>query len=590
MSFNAPINAIQYLLRHGVDLPVLQANPNHTELSDELISDILNGASVFARDVLAPLNKGGDEYGATLKDGVVTVAPGFKEAYKAYCEAGWQGLSAPEDIGGMGLPQLMSVAVNEMLYGANMAFGLCPMLTASSMNAIIAHASDELKNKYLAKMVSGEWSGGMNLTEPQAGSDLGVLRTKAVPNGDGSYALSGQKIFITWGEHDCAENIIHLVLARLPDAPAGSRGISLFLVPKFFVDDDGALGKRNKLKAIGLEHKLGIHASPTCVMEFDGATGWLVGPENKGLNCMFTMMNEARLFVGVQGVAIGERAYQAALEYAQERVQGRVLDEPALDEPAQAPILGHPDVRRMLMDMKAGLMGARVITLATAAAGDFAKCAQDEEVRLSAHAREALLTPIAKSYGSDMGVSTASLGVQIHGGMGFIEETGAAQHYRDARITPIYEGTNGIQAIDLVGRKVRRDGGEAMQSLIDDLEEICADAKTMGLALEMAAQSLGVGIAALKKATAVILSASEKDALAAASAYLDLCGDVVSGGLLTKSVVNGLKREDPQAEAMQTLLNYHALTILPRAHGKLPLIMAGADCVFAFPVNQLADL
>ncbi len=582
MSFNPPVNSIMYLLRYGFAMDNLRENVSEDIVGDELVSDILNGASGFARDVLAPLNRVGDEVGAALSDGVVTTAPGFKEAYKAYCDAGWQGLAAPEEIGGMGLPQVINVAVNEMLYGANMAFGLCPMLTASALNAIIAHADDGLKSKYVEKMVSGEWSGGMNLTEPHAGSDLGVLRTKAVPNDDGSYAISGQKIFITWGEQDCSENIIHLVLARLPDAPAGSRGISLFLVPKYFVGDDGSLGKQNNVKAIGLEHKLGIHGSPTCVMEFDGAKGWLVGPENRGLACMFTMMNEARLFVGVQGVAIGERAYQGALSYASERVQGRVIG-----GAEQASILGHPDVRRMLMDMKTGLMGARTINLATAVAGDLAKCLADETERKQAHAREALLTPIAKSYGSDMGVRVASIGLQIHGGMGFIEETGAAQHYRDSRITPIYEGTNGIQAIDLVGRKVRKDGGEAMFSLINDLEKIHEEASGMDVDIIVSLES---GIRVLKLATDMIVAGDDRDVLSVASAYLDLCGDVVSGALLTQAVMNGQKANDPQASAMQDLLKYHALTLLPQAQSKLAQIKAGADAVFTLPVSQLADL
>ncbi len=583
MSFNPPVNVLRYLLKYGAGMAGLWENPRHSEISNELIGDILNGAAAFASDVLAPLNRIGDQHGAVLKDGVVTTAPGFKEAYKDYCSAGWQGLSAPQNIGGMGLPQTINVAVNEMLYGANMAFGLCPMLTASAMNAIIAHASDELKEKYLEKMVSGEWSGGMNLTESHAGSDLGVLRTKAVPNADGSYALSGQKIFITYGDHDCAQNIIHLVLARLPDAPKGSRGISLFLAPKLFVEDDGSVGKQNNIKAVGLEHKLGIHASPTCVMDFDGATAWLVGPENKGLACMFTMMNEARLFVGVQGVAIGERAYQAALLYASERVQGRVIEETS----ENTPILGHPDVRRMLLDMKASLMGARVINFATCVAGDLSKCLESEQARKSAHAREALLTPIAKSYGSDVGVNAASLGVQVHGGMGFIEETGAAQHYRDSRITPIYEGTNGIQAIDLVGRKVRRDGGVAMQSLIFDLENTASEANALGSEY---VDNLEKGISALKTATQTILTSNEKDALTFAATYLDLCGDVISGGLLAQAVVNGTKAKDAHAAAMSNLLDYHMLTVLPRAQSKLAQMSAGAQAVFAFPQNQLADL
>ncbi len=589
MTFSPPVNAVQYLLRHAVDFRALQACPDHGELGDELVSDILAGASAFASDVLAPINRGGDEHGSTLKDGVVTTAPGFKEAYKAYTEAGWQGLSAPLSIGGMALPMVISVAVNEMLYGANMAFGLAPMLTGSAMNAIFAHASDEIKNTYLPKMVSGEWSGGMNLTEPQAGSDLGVLRTKAAPNSDGSYALSGQKIFITWGDHDCTDNIVHLVLARLPDAPAGSRGISLFLAPKFLLDEDGNPGAANGITAIGLEHKLGIHASPTCVMEFDGAKAWLVGPENKGLACMFTMMNEARLFVGVQGVGIGERAFQAALAYANERVQGRVAG-----ANPDAPISGHGDVRRMLMDMKSGIMGARAINMATAFAVDMSEAALDEGARKQAHVRQALLTPIAKAYGSDMGVAVTSTGVQVHGGMGFIEETGAAQHYRDARIAPIYEGTNGIQALDLVGRKVRRDGGAAMALLSAELSGFLADAKQIsgkdGLDLGCNIRHLQAGIAAMKSATDMIIAMDEVDSHTAAVPYLELCGHVISGALLIKSVVAGLKAKDPHASAMQKLVWHHSLKYLAQAPTHLEQIKYAAAPVFAYPEDRLADL
>ncbi|MEE9347543.1 MAG: acyl-CoA dehydrogenase family protein, partial [Robiginitomaculum sp.] len=421
MTYAAPVKAMHYLLKYGVDIDAVLETAPHSETGHDLISDILQGAASFAGDVLAPINRSGDQDGSIFKDGHVIAAPGFKDAYKAYVESGWQGISTPADIGGMGLPQSVAVATNEMFYAANMAFGLCPMLTTSASKAIAAHASQELQDIYLEKMVSGEWTGGMDLTEAHSGSDLGTLRAKAVPNADGSYAISGQKIFITWGDHDCADNIIHLVLARLPDAPAGSKGISLFLCPKFFVNKDGSLGERNSFGPIGIEHKLGVHASPTCVMEFDGATGWLVGAPNRGLSCMFTMMNEARLFVGVQGVAIGDRAYDAALAYARERVQGRTTM-------GGETIIGHPDVRRMPLDMKAKLMGARAINMATAVAGDIAVSHSGEDVRKAAHAREMLLTPIAKSYGSDMGIEASSTGVQIHGGMGFIEETGAAQH------------------------------------------------------------------------------------------------------------------------------------------------------------------
>ncbi len=589
MTFTPPVNAMHYLLRHAVDVDDILASPQHADVNHDLIGDILSGASAFASDVLAPLNWDGDQNPAQLTGDDVTASPGFAQAYEAWVEGGWQSLAIAPNIGGMGLPQSVNAAAAEMFYASNMAFGLCPMLTSSAIKAIEAHASDALKAAYLPKMVSGEWSGAMNLTEPQAGSDLGVLRAKAVPNGDGTYAVSGQKIYITWGDHDCADNIIHLVLARLPDAPAGSKGISLFLCPKYFIDDDGGLGSRNSFKPISLEHKLGIHASPTCVMEFDGATGWLVGEPNRGLACMFTMMNEARLYVGVQGVAIGERAYQGALDFANDRVQGRVLN-----EPGDAPIIGHPDVRRMLIDMKARLMGARALAMATAAAGDLAACSPDEDMRARMHAREALLTPIAKSYGSDCGVDVASIALQVHGGMGFVEETGAAQHYRDSRIAPIYEGTNGIQAIDLIGRKLRRDGGAAMADMIADLEAITAlcieaDERT-DTDMRHCISAMKTGTETLIAATETVLGASEIDALAAATPYLNLTGHIITGALLIKAASNGLLKGDAHGKNMQTLAWYHAVSVMPRAAAEMDLIVAGAGPVFDFPKAQLADL
>ena len=584
MTYAAPVKALHYLLRHAVDIDAIMATETHSEVSHDLIGDILEGAAGFTTDVLAPLNWTGDQNPAQLNGDDVIASPGFKEAYAQFAEAGWQSLPMAADIGGMGLPNALAAATSEMIYASNMAFGLCPMLTSSAVKAIDAHASEDLKAVYLEKMVTGEWSGAMDLTEPQAGSDLGPLTTKAVSNGDGSYSITGQKIYITWGDHDCAENIIHLVLARLPDAPAGSKGISLFLCPKYMVEEDGSLGKRNSFKPIGLEHKLGIHGSPTCVMEFDGAVGWLVGEENRGLACMFTMMNEARLFVGVQGVAIGERAYQAALMYANERVQGKVIGGEKGD-----PIIGHPDVRRMLIDMKARLMGARAICMATAAASDMASCAADETARKAAHAREVLLTPVAKAYSTDLGVEVASIGVQVHGGMGFVEETGAAQHYRDARIAPIYEGTNGIQALDLIGRKLRRDGGEAMTALIADITAIHTMI-TQSDAVPLCEAALRAGIETLKTATDIMLNASEIDAMAAASDYLMLVGDIVAGAYLIKAGANGKAAGDPQADNMQALANYHALSVMPRAGARLDIIRKGADVVFDFPKEQLADL
>lgn len=578
MNFTPPVNAIGYLLRHGVDLNAIAQTGTFEETPEDLVEAILTGASDFARDVIAPTNWDGDQKPATLEDGNVTASPGFKEAYHQFVEGAWQTVALPSRIGGMGLPSAVSVATNEMIYAANMALGLCPMLTSSAIKAIETHASEDLQDTYLPKMLAGEWTGAMCLTEPQAGSDLGPVRTKAEENGDGTYSITGQKIYITWGDHDCAENIIHLVLARLPDSPEGSRGISLFLCPKYHVNEDGSLGKRNDFRPIGLEHKLGIHGSPTCVMEFDGATGYLVGEVNRGLACMFVMMNEARLFVGVQGVAIGERAYQAALQYAHDRVQGV----PPGQEPG-APIIDHPDVRRMLIDMKARLMGARTICFATAEAAD-----------LGNHAREGLLTPIAKAYGSDTGVEVASVGVQIHGGMGFVEETGAAQHYRDARIAPIYEGTNGIQAIDLIGRKLRRDGGEAMRALISDLRDATDFVKDAsgkdGVDLSVCVSAMDRGLETMATATDIILNATEADALSVATPYLELCAKVIGGALLSRTVAKGLMAGDEQSASMASLARYHALRITPAADSLLDAIRAGADAVYDFPRDQLADL
>ena len=578
MTFQTPVNAMQFLLRHGVDMDKILTLPQFEDTNDELIGDVLNGAAVFARDVVAPTNWAGDQTPASLNGKDVTASPGFKEAYQSFVESGWQSLAMSPDIGGMGLPTVVSVATNEMIYSANMALGLCPMLTSSATKAIEAHASAELKDIYVPKMVTGEWTGAMCLTEPQAGSDLGPVRTKAVDNGDGTYSITGQKIYITWGDHDCADNIIHLVLARLPDSPEGSRGISLFICPKNFVNEDGSLGERNDFYPIGLEHKLGIHGSPTCVMEFDNAKGWLVGEVNRGLSCMFTMMNEARLFVGVQGVAIGERAYQAALQSAHDRVQGT----PPGEAPG-SPIVNHPDVRRMLIDMKARLMGARAIAMATAAADD-----------LGDHGRAGLLTPITKSHGSDLGVDVASIGVQVHGGMGYVEETGAAQHLRDSRIAPIYEGTNGIQAMDLVGRKLRRDGGEEMRKLISDFKDIKALAEESSgegeSDLTVCVRALGAGIETMSTATDILLNAKDDDALSVATPYLTLCANVLSGALLIKAVANGLNAGDSHAASMASLARYHALSVMPRAAAQLDFIRAGASPVFDFPVGQLADL
>ncbi|MBL8545500.1 MAG: acyl-CoA dehydrogenase family protein [Hyphomonadaceae bacterium] len=531
MHYAAPIADMRFALEACADFWSLRER--YRDLDEDTLAAILEGAGALAAETLAPLNRSGDQAGVILKDGVVTSAPGFQEAYNAFRQGGWQGLAADPAYGGQGLPRALALAVMETVHSANMSFGLLPMLTLGAIEAIEQHGAADQKALYLEKLISGEWSGTMNLTEPQAGSDLGVLTTKAVPRADGSYAITGQKIFITWGEHELVPNIIHLVLARIEGAPAGSKGISLFIVPKFRDAD----GSRNAVRCIGVEEKMGIHASPTCTLAYEGATGWLIGAENRGLAAMFTMMNAARLNVGMEGVAVAEAAYQKALAYAKERKQGGAL------------IIEHPDVRRMLMTMKSKIQAGRAICYATAVAAD----AGDK-------AREDLLTPIAKAWGTDLGVEASSLGVQVHGGMGFVEEGGAAQFYRDARIAPIYEGTNGIQALDLYGRKLLGDRGDAMQALIAEGRVVAGSSHP----------KLNAALDALADATAYMLAAPREDAQAGAYAYLQLAGDVVGGVLLVKGGAR-----DANAE-QAALLRFYARTVLARAPSRLAEIKLGA--------------
>jgi len=473
--YRAPVDEIAFTLNHVTGMKQALEAGRYGDLSADLVDAILAEAGRFAAEEIVPLAKIGDEQGAVWNDGEVTMPKGWGDLYKAWCEGGWNGLAAPEEHGGQGLPMTLLVATQEMWNSASMAFALCPTLTQGAIEAVEAHASEELKRIYLEKLVSGEWNGTMNLTEPQAGSDLNALTARAERREDGSYRIFGQKIFITFGEHDMTDNIVHLVLARLPDAPKGTKGISLFLVPKYLVNDDGSIGARNDVFCASIEHKLGIHASPTCTMiygdgrfgEEKGAIGWLVGEENRGLACMFTMMNNARLAVGMQGVAIAEAAYQRALAYAQERRQGRA---PGASSDGMSPIVEHPDVARMLLTMKAMTQASRAITYSCAHAIDMARLSEGDEAR-HWQERANLLTPLAKAFPTDIGVEAASLGVQVHGGMGFIEETGAAVLYRDARIAPIYEGTNGIQAIDLVMRKLPQSGGDHVRGFIKELRE-----------------------------------------------------------------------------------------------------------------------
>ena len=540
--YKAPVDEILFTLKHVAGLEAALDEGAFGELGGDLVDAILSEAGRFAEGEIAPLSEIGDRQGARIADAVVTLPDGWADLYRRWAQGGWNGLTAPEIFGGQHLPHLLNVAAFEMWNSASMAFAIGPTLTVGAIEALEAHAAEALKQAYLPRLVSGEWMATMNLTEPQAGSDVGALTARAERAGDGSYRIFGQKIFITWGEHDATENIVHLVLARLADAPAGTRGISLFLVPKFLVNDDGSLGPRNDVFAQALEHKLGIHGSPTCVMIYGdgrfgpqkGAIGWLVGEENKGLACMFTMMNNARLLVGMQGVAIAEAATQKALAYAAERRQGRAT---GWTGAGMSPIIDHPDVARMLLTMQALTQGARAIAYSCAHAIDRAR--QETE---GSHWQEraALLTPVAKAFSTDVGVDVASLGVQVHGGMGYIEEAGAARLLRDARIAPIYEGTNGIQAIDLVTRKLSLSGGQHMRGLVDELRKIAiATAGQDGFG--QTATRLDAALANLAETAEWLLLRQAEGALpvalSGATPFLRLFGLVLSGCYLAKGAL-----------------------------------------------------
>ncbi|CAN5327515.1 acyl-CoA dehydrogenase [soil metagenome] len=561
MTYRAPVRDLAFALETvGHSDLIARAFP---DLDADTVAAVLEAAGGFAESELAPLNRQGDLVGARFENGKVSAAPGFAAAYKAFAEQGWNSLSADPEYGGQGLSKGLEVAVFEMMQSANMAFGLCPMLTQGAIEALAQHGTERQKRLVLPKLVSGEWTGTMNLTEPQAGSDLAAVATRADPDGEGGYRLTGQKIYITWGDHDAAENICHLVLARTPGAPPGVKGVSLFLATKRLVDDEGKAGVANDLRAGSIEHKLGIHGSPTCVMLFEGAKAELVGEVGKGLAHMFVMMNAARLLVGVQGVAVAERAYQQALAFAQERKQGRAV---WASDAGGGTIYDHPDVRRTLMLMKAKTEAARCICLSTGVYADLARLAPTEEERAAAGARQALLTPITKAWSTDIGVEVASAGVQVHGGMGFIEETGAAQHYRDARIAPIYEGTNGIQAIDLVGRKLKLDGGAAMRALIAEMQaSIPALAADAGLA--MVGRRLDTAVAALARATAWVLASDAASGLAAATLYQRLAGDVVGGWMLARLALAAAGSDAPWLKAKGAMARLYASQVLTLASG-----------------------
>ncbi len=587
MTYTAPVKDISDILVHIADLPDLIGSGLLGEMDEDLVSAILDEAGKFASEQIAPLNRQGDSEGAVFENGSVRMPKGWREVYEQWCEAGWVSLPGPTEFGGQGLPVLLAMGVSEMWQSASMAFGLNPLLTQGAVEALFHYGSDDLRQLYLEKMVSGEWSGTMQLTEPHAGSDLSTLKTMAVPQDDGSYLLTGTKIFITYGEHDLVDNIVHMVLARTPDAPEGTRGISLFLVPKYLANADGSLGERNDIYSVSVEHKLGIHASPTCVMQMGdngGAKGWLVGELNRGLAAMFMMMNRARLAIGVQGVAIAERAYQQALVYARERKQGRD------SEGNEAAIVSHPDVQRMLYSMKAKTAAARAICTMTARMIDIAERSGDKSVSGPAHAMASLFTPVAKAYSTDIGVEVASEGVQVHGGMGFIEETGAAQHLRDARIGPIYEGTNGIQAIDLVTRKLSIEEGAPVRQHIADLNDILNDVKASNLPqFGNMAPCLEAAVAALDDATAWMLAAlkdNPRGALAGATPYLRLFGITSGGTWLAKGALKAVRNGGGDNALL--LARFYAEMHAVEAPGLAKAITEGASWAAPDAADRLA--
>ncbi|MBU0542358.1 MAG: acyl-CoA dehydrogenase [Gammaproteobacteria bacterium] len=546
MSYNAPVKDMMFVLKELAGLDQVSQLPGCEDATEETVDAVLNENAKFTSEVVAPLNWSGDVEAANWKDGVVTTAKGFKEAFKAFGEQGWQGLQHPTEFGGQGLPKLVATPCMEMVNGSNLSFALCPLLTDGAIEALLVAGSQQLKETYIPKMISGEWTGTMNLTEPQAGSDLALVRSKAVPQGDGTYRISGQKIYITYGEHDMAKNIVHLVLARTPDAPEGVKGISLFVVPKFMVNDDGSLGKRNDVYCASIEHKLGIKASPTAVLLYgdnkgevgQGAIGYLVGEENKGLQYMFVMMNAARFQVGVQGIGLAERAYQKAVQYANDRVQSRPVDGSSNEAVA---IIHHPDVKRMLMSMRSQVEAARAMACVAGAAYDAAHYHSDEATRKQNMAVYEFMVPLVKGWSTEMSIDVTSTGVQVHGGMGFIEETGAAQYYRDAKILTIYEGTTAIQANDLVGRKTSRDGGAMVKTLCAEIARTVVQLNESGSAHAKAvAARLDAARASFLDAAQFVVDnmKSNPNAVFAGSVpYLKLAGTTVAGWQMARALL-----------------------------------------------------
>ncbi|MBU3261012.1 acyl-CoA dehydrogenase [Roseovarius sp. PS-C2] len=571
MPYRAPVEDYQFIFDHVVGLAQVTATDRFSETTPDLTSAILTEAGRMCEEVLHPLQRNGDLHPAHLENGVVRTSPGFAEGYRAIAEGGWVSIGADPAHGGMGLPMTLTTAVNEMMSAACLSLQLNPLMTQGQIEALEHHASDAIKELYLPKLVSGEWCGTMNLTEAQAGSDVGALRSKAEPNGDGTYAITGQKIFISWGDNDFAENVCHLVLARLPDGKPGTKGISLFLVPKYIPDENGAPGRANDLSVVSLEHKVGLHGSPTCVMQYDGATGWLVGEEHDGMRAMFTMMNNARLGVGGQGIGAAEGALQHALAYAQERKQGR-----SPVENGTGTIIDHADVRRMLTTMKAETYAARSIALACAVAIDM----QTATGAADWAARAAFLTPIAKAFGTDTGIAVSDLGVQVHGGMGYIEETGAAQYLRDVRVTAIYEGTNGIQAMDFTARKLM-DGGEAAHALIDEIE---AQAEGARAKLPELAEPVWQASETLREGLDWMLAQSDlNQRFAGAVPFLRAFARVLGGHYhLAAAIAEG--GDGPRTR----LARFYITRLLPEHEGLLAHATAGADDLYALTAADLS--
>ena len=594
MSYTAPVKDMLFNMQHLANIEQIAQIPGFEDAGLDTAAAVLEECAKFTEGVLAPLNFEGDKNPSSWKDGVVTATPGFKDAFRQLTEGGWQGLQHPADFGGQGLPKTIGAACTEMLNSANMSFALCPLLTDGAIEALLTAGSDELKAIYLEKLISGQWTGTMNLTEPQAGSDLALVRTKADPQPDGTYKIFGTKIYITWGEHDMAENIVHLVLARVAGAPEGVKGISLFVVPKFLVNKDGSLGARNDAHCVSIEHKMGIKASPTAVLQFGdhgGAVGYLVGQENRGLEYMFIMMNAARFGVGVQGIAIAERAYQKAVGYAKDRVQSRPVDG---SMNASAAIIHHPDVRRMLMTMRAYTEGCRAMASTAAAAYDAAHHHPDAEVRKQNQTFYEFMVPLVKGYSTEMSLEATDLGVQVHGGMGFIEETGAAQYYRDAKILTIYEGTSAIQANDLVGRKTARDGGQTAKAIAAQIEATekelaagSADAQAVARRLKAARQAF-IDVVDFIAAQA---KADPNAAYAGSVPYMLLAGNLVAGWqlgralLVAEKALAGGSNDAGFMKAKIATARFYADHILTRAPGTRDAIVEGADSVMALPMD-----